>query len=103
MTFGELQEVILKNINIFKDKYNVDIFERQLIAIRVLRNKVSHHNFLFAEKYAECITQDGCGSTLRDNIINVQTLLPADFRQGFATSINNCAYELCLTTKKIII
>lgn len=79
---------------IFKDVYKLETLEINLNAFRVLRNRISHHNFLFAETYKECIVNNNIDKTLKHNIDNVKFLLPNEFRQGFSKIINECAKNL---------
>lgn len=94
LTLGELIQLVLKNRMIFKDVYKLETLEINLNAFRVLRNRISHHNFLFAETYKECIVNNNIDKTLKHNIDNVKFLLPNEFRQGFSKIINECAKNL---------
>ena len=69
----------------------------------MLRNKVSHHNFLLSETYSECSVDGLVDNTLKHNINNLKFLLPNEFREGFSTSINNCAKGLFLFNKEIMV
>lgn len=97
LTLGALKEMILANQSVFKDIIELSNLETNLEALRILRNKVSHHNFLFIEKFAECVVNGEADNSLKHNIINLQNFLPIDYRQGFANTINNCANGLEIT------
>ena len=101
LPLGHLIEIVLVNQSIFKDVFDLNNLKINLDAIRVLRNKVSHHNFLFAETYSECVVNGEVGKSLELNIKNLQSFLPVDFRQGFAKMINNCADNLSVMQKII--
>lgn len=96
LTLGALIEMVLKNLCVFVNHYDLNNIQTNLNALRVLRNKVGHHNFLFAETYANCIVNGVVSNSLEQNIINLQGFLPSDFKRGFATKINNCANDLVI-------
>ncbi len=101
LTLKELNEMVLANKSIFATIYELNLLQLNLDAMRVLRNKVGHHNFLFAESYNKCSVDGVVDSTLKHNIINLKCLLPSEFRQGFTTSINACAEKLELFGREI--
>lgn len=79
---------------VFQDVYNLETLKINLNAFRVLRNRISHHNFLFAETYEECIINNIIDNTIKHNIANVKFLLPSEYRQGFSKTINECTKDL---------
>lgn len=99
LTFGALIKMILSNQSVFTKHYDLGNLKINLNAVRVLRNKVSHHNFLLAETYAACVVNGIRDNSLEQNIKNLQGFLPVDFRQGFAITVNNCANGLELNQK----
>lgn len=99
LTLGSLIEMVLKNQEVFAGHYDLSNIKMNLNALRVLRNKVGHHNFLFAESYASCVIDGVVGNSLELNIKNLQGFLPCDFRWGFATTINNCTNGLEINQK----
>ena len=103
LTLKELNDMVLVNKSMFKNIYDLHVLELNLDALRVLRNKVGHHNFLLAETYNECSIDGVVNNTLKQNIINLKYLLPCDFRQGFITSINKCVQGLSLLGKEILL
>lgn len=103
LTLKDLNDMILSNKSIFQNLYDLNVLEMNLNALRILRNKVSHHNFLLAETYDLCSVDGKVDNTLKHNIINLMYLLPSEFRQGFVTSINDCAKELNLFGREVII
>lgn len=103
LTLKELNDMVLANKSIFKNIYDMHILELNLDALRVLRNKVVHHNFLLAETYNECSVEAVMDNTLKHNIISLKYLLPCDFRQGFITSINKCVQGLSLLGEEILL
>lgn len=94
LTLGELIQLVLKNRMVFQDVYNLETLETNLNAFRVLRNRISHHNFLFAETYEKCIINNNIDNTLKHNVDNVKFLLPNEYRQGFSKIINECTKNL---------
>ncbi len=96
LTLGELIQLVLKNKIIFQDVYNLATLKTNLNAFRVLRNKVSHHNFLFSETYETCMINSIADKTIKHNIDNVKFLLPIEYRQGFSKTINECVKELLI-------
>ncbi len=103
LTLKELNDMVLANINIYPSLYDLSVLAINLNALRILRNKVGHHNFLLSETYAKCSVDGVVDNTLKHNIINLKFLLPSDFRQGFITSINKCVQDLSLLGKEILI
>ena len=89
----ENQEQMFIDVNSLTlgDLLNIKI---NLNALRVLRNKVGHHNFLFAETYANCVINEAESNSLEQNIKNLQCFLPRDFRERFAIALNKCANGL---------
>lgn len=94
LTLGELIQLVLKNKIIFQDVYNLETLKINLKAFRVLRNKVSHHNFLLAETYETCIVNNIVYKTIKYNIDNMKFLLPNEYREGFSKTINECVKGL---------
>lgn len=45
LTLKELIDMVFKNKDVFKEIYDFDYLKMNLDAFRILRNKVSHHNF----------------------------------------------------------
>lgn len=103
LTLKELNDMVLTNISIFQNLYDLNVLEINIDALRVLRNRVGHHNFLLAESYAACSVDGKVDNTLKHNIINVKCLLPSEFRQGFVNSINNCTKNLLIDKHMILI
>lgn len=95
--------MVLKNQGVFANYYDLSNIKMNLNALRVLRNKVSHHNFLLSEIYSECSVDGLVDNTLKHNINNLKFFLPDEFRKGFSMSINNCAKGLVLLNKEIIL
>lgn len=94
MTLGALIDMVLKNQEVFANCYDLINIKTNLNALRVLRNKVGHHNFLFAETFATCVVNEVKSNSLEQNIKNLQCLLPIDFRERFAIALNKCAVGL---------
>lgn len=94
LTLGELIQLVLKNKILFQNVYNLEALKMNLNAFRVLRNKISHHNFLFAEIYEKCMINNIVDKTIKHNIDNVKFLLPNEYRQGFSKTINECIKDL---------
>ncbi len=94
LTLGALIDMVLNNQNVFVDCYDLKNIKINLNALRVLRNKVVHHNFLFAETYANCVINEAESNSLEQNIKNLQCFLPRDFRERFAIALNKCANGL---------
>lgn len=94
LTLGELIHLVLKNKILFQNVYNLETLKMNLNAFRVLRNKISHHNFLFAETYEKCMINNTVDKTIKYNIDNVKLLLPNEYREGFSKSINKCVINL---------
>ncbi len=86
--------MVLKNKIIFQYVYNLEILKMNLNAFRVLRNKICHHNFLFAESYKKCIINNISSKTIKHNIGNVKFLLPNEYRRGFNKTINEYMKDL---------
>ena len=103
LTLKELNDMVLVNKSIFKYLYDLPVLDMNLDALRLLRNKVGHHNFLLTESYAVCSIDCNVDDTLKHNIINVMYLLPSEFKQGFVTAINNCTKNLLMDKHMILI
>lgn len=103
LTLKELNDMILRNKEVFSDLYDLSVLDTNLNALRVLRNKVGHHNFLLAENFQNCIVNGVENDSLKHNLLNLVYLLPAEFRKGFITAINTCAKGLDLLGREIII
>ena len=103
LTLKELNDMILCNKEVFSDLYDLNVLDTNLNALRILRNKVGHHNFLLAEKFENCIVNGIENDSLKHNILNLVYLLPTEFRKGFITAINTCAKGLDLLGIEIII
>ncbi len=74
--------------------------EENLLAVKQLRNAVSHHRMLFVyEDLYECYFEDGTiGDSLMDNIVNLRQLLNPYYREFFTKAINHSSvYEKDLT------
>lgn len=63
---------------LFGDSY----CKKNLVAVKELRNAVSHHKFLAGYKLKTCSVDGFEGSTLIDNIKNLRQLLPERYRYG---------------------
>lgn len=63
---------------LFGDSY----CKKNLVAVKELRNAVSHHKFLAGYKLKTCRVDGFEGSTLIDNIKNLRQLLPERYRYG---------------------
>lgn len=63
---------------LFGDSY----CKKNLVAVKELRNAVSHHKFLAGDKLKTCSVDGFEGSTLIDNIKNLRQLLPERYRYG---------------------
>jgi len=68
-----------------------DNLEENLLAVKQLRNAVSHHRLLFVyEDYYDCYLEDGTkGNSLMDNILNLRQLLNSYYRDFFKEAINH--------------
>lgn len=94
LTLGQLIEVIILNSKDFENLYDLVHLEENLQALRILRNKVSHNNFLLSEKYNYCFVNDIKANSLQHNIENLKSFLPEDFRNGFTCDIYKCSKGL---------
>lgn len=81
--FGSLIQQV-KNLPIedrtqlFSDSY----CKKNLVAVKELRNAVSHHKFLAGYKLKTCSVDGFEGCSLIDNIKNLRQLLPERYRYG---------------------
>ena len=94
LTLGALIDMVLENQDVFVNCYDLKNLETNLNALRVLRNKVGHHNFLFAETYEACVVNEMESNSLEQNIKNLQCFLPRGFRERFTIALNKCAKGL---------
>ncbi len=94
LTLGALIDMVLNNQDVFVNCYDLDNIKTNLNALRVLRNRVGHHNFLFAETFTTCVVNGVKSNSLEQNIKNLQCFLPRDFRERFAIALNKCANGL---------
>lgn len=99
LTLGALIDMVLNNQDVFTNCYDLNNIKINLNALRVLRNKVGHHNFLFAETYETCVVNGVESNSLEQNIKNLQCFLPRDFRERFAMALNKCANGLNINQK----
>ena len=79
-----------------KDLYGrTDKLDENLLAVKELRNAVSHHRMLFVyEDFYECYFEDGTtGHTLMDNIKNLRQLLNPYYRVFLTEAINNSSID----------
>jgi abortive infection bacteriophage resistance protein len=72
-----------------------DRLEENLLAVKQLRNAVSHHRMLFVyEDLYECYFEDGTiGDSLMDNIVNLRQLLNPYYIDFFTKAINNSSVD----------
>jgi len=94
LTLGALIDMVLSNQDVFVNCYDLNNIKTNLNALRVLRNRVGHHNFLFAETYETCVVNGAESNSLEQNIKNLQCFLPREFRERFALVLNKCANSL---------
>lgn len=97
LMFGELAEMVLKNKQIFNSFYDIENLRMNLNALRDLRNKIAHQNFLLEEKYKDCNVAGKVDNTLKNNILNLYQFLPKDYQNGFTKDINSCINNLDLS------
>lgn len=102
LTLWELIQMVLRNTELFQEIYDMENLETNLNALRVLRNKVGHHNFLLSEKYETCIKDGETSNSLQQNIKNLKGFLPKDFRDRFSDTIDKSAAGLPLPQNKVI-
>lgn len=69
--------------------------KENLLAVKQLRNAVSHHRMLFVyEDLYECYFEDGSvGESLMDNIVNLRQLLNPYYREFFTKAINESSID----------
>ncbi len=103
LTLGELCEIAIYNQAVFQGIYDLKNLKMNLDAMRILRNRVNHHNFLLAEKFAKCVVNGEAQNSLKQNIENLCNFLPSDFRNGFTKQINECVTGLFLDVNNTII
>ncbi|XMB72006.1 Abi family protein [Mycoplasmatota bacterium WC30] len=72
-----------------------DKLEENLLAVKELRNAVSHHRMLFVyEDFYECYLENGTiGNSLMDNIVNLRQLLNPYYRDFFKGAINHSTVD----------
>ena len=56
--------------------------EQNIIAVRELRNAVSHHKFMFSREFLNCSVDGIETNSLENNIKNLRQLLPVQYRYG---------------------
>lgn len=96
LTLGELILIVLKNTEPFQEIYDVENLKINLNALRALRNKVGHHNFLLSEKYEPCIVDGETLNSLQQNIENLKGFCRKILEIGFQIqSINVQQDYLC--------
>lgn len=97
LNFGKLIEKFLKLDNEFTEK----VFPNQnghlkenLLAVKILRNVVSHHKILFNySKFDKCYYENKTGDKLKDNIINLLNLIDDYYKKYFIDNINNAIFS----------
>lgn len=74
---------------------STDKLEENLLAVKQLRNAVSHHRMLFVyEDLYDCYFEDGTvGDSLMDNIVNLRQLLNPYYRDFFTEAINTSSVD----------
>jgi len=74
---------------------HTDNLEANLLAVKELRNAVSHHRMLFVyEDFFECHLEDSrIGNSLMDNIMNLKQLLNPFYKNFFTEAINNSSID----------
>ena len=78
---------LIKQVENLPIEYRTQLFgdsycKKNLVAVKELRNAVSHHKFLAGYKLKTCSVDGFEGSTLIDNIKNLRQLLPERYRYG---------------------
>lgn len=78
---------LIKQVNQLPSEDKQQLFgnaycEKNLCAVKELRNAVSHHKFLSNYKFKSCIINGIEGDSLIDNIKNLRQLLPERYRYG---------------------
>jgi len=73
----------------------VEHLDENLLAVKQLRNAVSHHRMLFVyEDLYECYFEDGTvGDSLMDNIVNLRQLLNPYYKEFFTEAINTSSLD----------
>lgn len=56
--------------------------DKNIDAVRELRNAVSHHQFLQTYSFKECTVDGKTSNTLDNNLLNLRQLLPKEYRYG---------------------
>lgn len=56
--------------------------DKNINAVRELRNAVSHHQFLQTYAFKECTVGGKTSNTLDNNLLNLRQLLPKEYRYG---------------------
>lgn len=102
LTFNELINLVLLNKIFFANFFNLDNLSINFNALRVLRNKVCHHNFLLIEKYEFCVTDKFTSKSLENNLKNLKNHLPKLYQKGFISDITKCSRGLDLHKISII-
>lgn len=103
LTFGDLIDIALNNRFLFENIYDLENLKNNFTALRVLRNKVSHHNFLLTENYENCVIKNFTDNSLKFNIENLRYFLPKEFQSRFIEVINKCTLGLSLPINFILI
>lgn len=67
---------------ILVQEINSEYCKKNLVAVKELRNAVSHHKFLAGYKLKTCSVDGFEGCSLIDNIKNLRQLLPERYRYG---------------------
>jgi len=99
--FGKLIEQVMAlpskdKIELFGQQTELD---KNLDAVRKLRNAVSHHAFLRGYEFSECMVDEKLGNSLEHNIKNLRQLLPESYRYGkngsggITADIEKCRFE----------
>lgn len=102
LSFNELLKLVFLNKNSFMKLFNIDNLSTNFNALRVLRNKVCHHNFLLIEKYESCVVDEFTSRSLQDNLKNLKNFLPKQYIKGFIGDITKCSRGLDLHKISII-
>ncbi len=103
LTLGELCDIAENNQEVFQDIYDLKVFKMNLDTMRILRNKVSHHNFLLSEEFTKFLVNEVVMYSLKQSIENLRNLLPIEFRIRFTKQINACVNGLNIDKKNMIL
>lgn len=97
LDFNKLM-IITKKLSV-KEKRDLfgqtDKLDENLLAVKELRNAVSHHRMLFVyEDFYQCYFKDGTtGCSLMDNIMNLRQLLNPYYRGFFTEAIKRSSVD----------